>query len=432
MKYNSYTSQAHEALAYHANEPHGKTTTAITKPFLTPHDISLAYSPGVAAPCQAIAEEAASAYRYTNRGNLVGVVTNGTALLGLGDLGPLAAKPVMEGKCMLLKKFAGVDGFDLELNERDPNRLIDIIEALSTGFGAILMEDIKAPECFAIERRLREVLSIPILHDDQHSTAVVVTAAVLNAVKITGRRIETLRTVVCGAGAAAIASAKMLLSIGVKRENLVMCDSLGVITSHRPLLSDYKRPFATTRPLTTLGEAMVDADLFVGAAKGDLLTKEMVLSMAPQPIVLALSNPRPELDPELAHRLRPDMIYATGRSDLPNQVNNALAMPYLFRAALDAEASTFNDEMLLAAADSIATLAQWEVPQEVSAHYNEELRFGPNYLLPKIIDRRLLTVVTPAVVEAATHTGVARRSVGGREAYLEALEGRMGRTATHH
>lgn len=425
MKYNNVAMFEQASLDYHSAEPHGKTAIRLTKSLHSPHDMSLAYTPGVAAPCRAIAMDGRASYRYTNRGNLVAVVTNGTALLGLGNLGPLAAKPVMEGKAMLLKALADIDSFDIELDEADHDRIIDHIRALATGFGAILLEDIKAPECFYIERRLKELLTIPVLHDDQHATAVVVAAAVINATKLTHRSIESLRTVICGAGAAAIATAKMLVSLGVQQQNLVMCDSLGVITADRPLLSDYKRKFATTRPLKSLQEAVRGADLFIGAAKGNLLTGEMVLTMADNPIVLALSNPTPELDPEVARTIRPDLIYATGRSDLENQVNNALAAPYLFRAALDTEASTINEEMLLAAAEAIATLAEWEVPQEVAHTYNNKLHFGPHYLLPKINDRRLLSVVTPAVAEAAIRTGVARRSHASREEYLEALERRM-------
>lgn len=425
MKYNNVAMFEQASLDYHSAEPHGKTAIRLTKSLHSPHDMSLAYTPGVAAPCRAIAMDGRASYRYTNQGNLVAVVTNGTALLGLGNLGPLAAKPVMEGKAMLLKALADIDSFDIELDETDHDRIIDHIRALATGFGAILLEDIKAPECFYIERRLKELLTIPVLHDDQHATAVVVAAAVINATKLTHRSIESLRTVICGAGAAAIATAKMLVSLGVQQQNLVMCDSLGVITADRPLLSDYKRKFATTRPLKSLQEAVRGADLFIGAAKGNLLTGEMVLTMADNPIVLALSNPTPELDPEVARTIRPDLIYATGRSDLENQVNNALAAPYLFRAALDTEASTINEEMLLAAAEAIATLAEWEVPQEVAHTYNNKLHFGPHYLLPKINDRRLLSVVTPAVAEAAIRTGVARRSHASREEYLEALERRM-------
>ena len=428
MKYNNVAMFEQASLDYHSAEPHGKTAIRLTKSLHSPHDMSLAYTPGVAAPCRAIAMDGRASYRYTNRANLVAVVTNGTALLGLGNLGPLAAKPVMEGKAMLLKALADIDSFDIELDEADHDRIIDHIRALATGFGAILLEDIKAPECFYIERRLKELLSIPVLHDDQHATAVVMAAAVINAAKLTHRSIESLRTVICGAGAAAIATAKMLVSLGVQQQNLVMCDSLGVITADRPLLSDYKRKFATTRPIKTLQEAVRGADLFIGAAKGNLLTGEMVLTMADNPIVLALSNPTPELDPEVARTIRADLIYATGRSDLENQVNNALAAPYLFRAALDTEASTINEEMLLAAAEAIATLAEWEVPQEVAHTYNNKLRFGPHYLLPKINDRRLLSVVTPAVAEAAIRTGVARRSHASREEYLEALERRMEHT----
>lgn len=398
-----------EALAYHARQPHGKTSIRLTKPLLTPHDLALAYTPGVAAPCRAIAHDPAAANRYTNRGNLVAVVTNGSALLGLGNLGALPSKPVMEGKCMILKQMVDIDSFDIELDERDPTRLTELIRALSPGFGAILLEDIKAPDCFQVERRLKELVSIPVLHDDQHGTAVVVTAAVINAAKVAGKAIESLRTVIIGAGAAAIATAEMLLKLGIRADRMVMVDSLGVITHDRPLLPDYKRRFATTRRITTLREAVVDADLVVGASKGNLMNEEMVRSMATRPIVMALSNPDPELSPEMARRVRPDLIYATGRSDLKNQVNNALAMPYLFRAALDCEARMFNDAMLLAAAHALSALAREETPQEVRKHYpHETLEFGAEYLLPKLGDPRLRERIVPAVTEAAFESKEAR------------------------
>ena len=329
------------------------------------------------------------------------VLTNGSALLGLGNLGALPSKPVMEGKCMLLKKLADVDSFDIELDESDPDRLVELIRALSTGFGAILLEDIKAPDCFYIERRLKALLSIPVLHDDQHGTAVVVAAAVINAAKVAGKAIDSLHTVVIGAGAAAIASAKILLRLGIRADRLVMVDSLGVITRERPLLPDYKQHFATTRRISTLKEALVDADLVVGASKGNLMDEEMVRTMAMRPIVLALSNPDPELSPEVAQRARPDLIYATGRSDLKNQANNALAMPYLFRAALDCEARAFNDEMLLAAAHALAALAREEIATEGTT-------LGAEMLLPKIDDPRLRERIVPAVIEAAIKSGEAR------------------------
>ncbi|MBQ3187042.1 MAG: malate dehydrogenase, partial [Alistipes sp.] len=390
-----------EALDYHARSPHGKTATTLTKPLVSPRDFTLAYSPGVAAPCRMIAHDPATANRYTNRGNLVAVLTNGSALLGLGNLGALPSKPVMEGKCMLLKKLADVDSFDIELDESDPDRLVELIRALSTGFGAILLEDIKAPDCFYIERRLKALLSIPVLHDDQHGTAVVVAAAVINAAKVAGKAIDSLHTVIIGAGAAAIASAKILLRLGIRADRLVMVDSLGVITHERPLLPDYKQHFATTRRISTLKEALVDADLVVGASKGNLMDEEMVRTMAMRPIVLALSNPDPELSPEVAQRARPDLIYATGRSDLKNQANNALAMPYLFRAALDCEARAFNDEMLLAAAHALAALAREEIATEGTT-------LGAEMLLPKIDDPRLRERIVPAVIEAAIKSGEAR------------------------
>lgn len=407
-----------EALAYHEAAPRGKIGTRITKPLATPHDLTLAYSPGVAAPCRAIAAHPEAIYRYTAKGNLVAVVSNGTAVLGLGNIGAAASKPVMEGKCMLLKALAGIDAVDLEIDETDPERFVRTVCAFASGFGALLLEDIKAPDCFHIEQALREQLPIPVLHDDQHATAVVVAAAVINATKIVGKRPEALQVVINGAGAAALASARMLLRMGVRHDRLVVCDSLGVITTERPLLHDYKRPFATTRRISTLGQALEGADLFLGLSIGGLLSAEDVRTMASSPIVLALANPEPELPPEAAKRARPDLIYATGRSDLPNQVNNAVGMPYIFRAALDTQASTINDEMLLAAAEAIAGLAEQPVPNELLRTYNlPELRFGQGYILPQVLDPRLPGAVATAVAEAAVRTGVARRPIDDLERY---------------
>lgn len=414
-----------EALDYHAAAPRGKIGIRPTKPLRTPADLARAYSPGVAAPCRAIAAHPDDSYRYTARGNLVAVVSDGSAVLGLGDIGAAAAKPVMEGKCLLLRVLAGVDAFDLEIDERDPEALIRTIRSLAPGFGAILLEDIRSPACFRIEAALRETLPIPVLHDDQHGTAVVVAAAVLNAAKIVGKRIDELCAVVSGAGAAAIASARMLLRMGLRRDRLVLCDSLGAITRDRPLLPDYKRPFATSRRLSTLAEAIEGADLFVGLSRGGLLTPDLLRRMAPSPVVLALANPDPELRPADA-ALRPDLVYATGRSDLPNQVNNALGMPFLFRAALDVRASEINDAMLLAAAEAIAALAEQPVPNEVLRTYNvPSLRFGRDYLLPKVFDPRLLAAVAPAVAEAAVRTGVARRPLPDPARYREELTERL-------
>lgn len=413
-----HTALDHEALAYHEAAPCGKIGTRLTKPLATPHDLALAYSPGVAAPCRAIAGHPAASYRYTAKGNLVAVVSNGSAVLGLGDIGAAAAKPVMEGKCMLLKGLAGIDAVDLEIDEADPEAFIRTVRALATGFGALLLEDIKAPDCFRIEQALREQLPIPVLHDDQHATAVVVAAAVINAAKIIGKRIESLQVVINGAGAAALASARMLLHMGVRRDRLVVCDSLGVITTERPLLHDYKRPFATTRRISSLAQALEGADLFLGLSVGGLLSADDVRSMAPSPVVLALANPDPELSPEAAKTARPDLVYATGRSDLPNQVNNAVGMPYIFRAALDTQAAAINDEMLLAAAEAIAALAEQPVPNEVLRTYNlTDLRFGRDYILPRALDPRLPGAVSAAVAAAAVRTGVARRPIDDWERY---------------
>lgn len=415
-----------EALAYHAAEPCGKIAIRITKPLRTLRDLSLAYSPGVAAPCRAIAEEPEAIYRYTGKGNLVAVVSDGSSVLGLGDIGAAAAKPVMEGKCMLLRALAGIDAFDLEIDERDPEAFIRTVRSLAPSFGAVLLEDIRSPACFRIESALRESLAIPVLHDDQHGTATVVAAAVLNAAKLVGKRTDTLYAVVNGAGAAAIASARMLLRMGLRRDRLLLCDSRGVITQERSDLSEEKRPFATSRRIATLAEALEGADLFLGLSRGGILTPELLRRMAPSPIVLALANPDPELAPADA-ALRPDLIYATGRSDLPNQVNNALGMPFLFRAALDVQASTINDAMLLAAAEAIAALAEQPVPEEVlqACGSTGPLRFGRSYLLPKVLDPRLAEAIVPAVAEAARRTGVARRLPPDPAQYREALARRL-------
>lgn len=431
MKQHDFPSE-HEALVYHSTPPRGKIGTLVTKPLHTPADLALAYTPGVAAPVKAIAEHPDRLYRYTNKGNSVAVITNGSAILGLGDLGPAAAKPVMEGKCMLLKQLADIDSIDLEINERDPDRLVETITSLSSGFGGIIIEDIKAPECFYLVRRLRESLAIPVLHDDQQGTAVAVAAAVINALKIVGKHLDELHVVINGAGAAAMACASILIHMGVRHERLVMCDSLGVITRHRPLLSDIKRPYATTRRLSTLQEAMVDCDLFIGVSRGNLLTADMVETMALNPIVLALANPDPELSPAEAQRARKDLIFATGRSDLPNQVNNILGLPYLFRGALDTQAMRITEEMLLAAAEAIAALAEEEVPNTLLRHYNlEQLAFGKNYLLPKVFDPRLVERVSVAVARAAMHAGVARQSIEDWESYRKQLQHRLHPYAKH-
>ena len=411
-----------EALRYHSEGRPGKIGIQPTKPSHTQHDLSLAYSPGVAAPARAIAADAAEAYRYTNKGNLVAVVSNGSAVLGLGNIGALASKPVMEGKSMLFKRFAGIDAFDIEVDETDPETFIRIVKALAPTFGGINLEDIAAPACFEIDRRLREELEIPVIHDDQHGTAIIVSAAIINGAKIAGKEVAELRVVVNGAGAAAIACARMFLTLGIPREQIVLCDSRGVVTRYRDDLNPQKREFATSRRLASLAEALHGADLFVGVSKADILTGEMVRTMAGNPMVLALANPDPEIAYDEAMRSRPDIIFATGRSDYPNQVNNVLGFPFLFRGALDVHAAKIDDGMKLAAARALAGLARQPVPESVLRAYAlERLEFGRDYLIPKPLDPRLLPVVAVAVARAAVESGVARRPVADWEAYVEEL-----------
>lgn len=411
-----------EALRYHSEGRPGKIGIQPTKPSHTQHDLSLAYSPGVAAPARAIAADAAEAYRYTNKGNLVAVVSNGSAVLGLGNIGALASKPVMEGKSMLFKRFAGIDAFDIEVDETDPETFIRIVKALAPTFGGINLEDIAAPACFEIDRRLREELEIPVIHDDQHGTAIIVSAAVINGAKIAGKEVAELRVVVNGAGAAAIACARMFLTLGIPREQIVLCDSRGVVTRYRDDLNPQKREFATSRRLASLAEALHGADLFVGVSKADILTGEMVRTMAGNPMVLALANPDPEIAYDEAMRSRPDIIFATGCSDYPNQVNNVLGFPFLFRGALDVRAAKIDDGMKLAAARALAGLARQPVPESVLRAYAlERLEFGRDYLIPKPLDPRLLPVVAVAVARAAVESGVARRPVADWDAYAEEL-----------
>lgn len=414
------------ALHYHDGGHPGKISVTPTKPHHTQYDLSLAYSPGVAAPSRAIAADPEKAYRYTGKGNLVAVISNGTAVLGLGNIGPLASKPVMEGKSMLFKTFAGIDSFDIEVAENDPEAFIRIVKAIAPTFGGINLEDIKAPECFEIDVRLREELDIPVIHDDQHGTAVINAAALLNAMQIAGKRPETLRTVVNGAGAAAIACTRMLLVLGLKQENIVLCDSQGVVSTLRTDLNAMKREFATERPITTLAEALVDADYFLGVSKANSLTSEMVQSMSANPIVFALANPDPEIDYQTAMASRPDILFATGRSDYPNQVNNALGFPYIFRGALDVRATKINDQMKLAAAKALAKLAQEEVPASVLRAYGiDDLEYGAGYLIPKPLDPRLLYTVSAAVARAAMDSGVAREPITDWEAYKTRLRERI-------
>jgi malate dehydrogenase (oxaloacetate-decarboxylating)(NADP+) len=397
------------ALDYHSSPIPGKLSIAITKPSETQQDLSLCYTPGVAEPVKEIAAHPETAYLYTGKGNLVAVITNGTAILGLGNLGALASKPVMEGKAVLFKALANIDVFDIEVDCEDPDEFVDTVRRISPTFGGINLEDIKAPECFYIENKLREQLSIPVFHDDQHGTAIVVAAGLLNALEIQGKRIEDVTIVCAGAGAAGIASMKLLTELGARRENLYMIDRAGVIHSERSDLNEYKKEFAIATPKRSLADAMKDADVFIGVSGPGVLTVEMLASMARKPVVFALSNPVPEIMPSLAKQVRDDLIMATGRSDFPNQVNNALCFPYIFKGALDVRATCINEAMKLAAVHAIKDLVKESVPAAVlAASHQSELTFGPEYLLPKLIDPRLKEKVSSAVSVAAIKSGVAR------------------------
>ncbi len=412
------------ALEYHEFPTPGKVAIAATKQMLNQHDLALAYSPGVAAACEEIVADPANAWRYTARGNLVAVVTNGTAVLGLGNIGPLAAKPVMEGKAVLFKKFAGIDVYDIEVAENDIDKLVDVIAALEPTFGGINLEDIKAPDCFYVERKLRERLKIPVFHDDQHGTAIVVGAGLLNALKVVGKPIDQVKLVTSGAGAAALACLGLLLKLGVRRENIWVTDLAGVVYAGRKELMDPdKAAFAQPTALRTLAEVMAGADIFLGLSAGGVLKPEMVASMAKAPIIFALANPTPEIMPEQVKAVRSDAIMATGRTDYPNQVNNVLCFPYIFRGALDSGATTITDEMEIAAVRAIAELAQAEQSEVVAAAYaGANLSFGPEYLIPKPFDPRLMTMIAPAVAQAAFDSGVAARPVKDMAAYRDKLQ----------
>lgn len=415
------------ALDYHEEGKPGKIEIVPTKPYASQHDLALAYSPGVAYPCLEIEKDPEDAYRYTNRGNLVGVISNGTAVLGLGDIGALAGKPVMEGKALLFKIFAGLDAFDIEINEKDPDKIIEIVKAIAPTFGGINLEDIKAPECFKIETRLKEECDIPVMHDDQHGTAIISGAGLLNALQIQGKKIGDIRLVVNGAGAAAISCTRLYVALGVNPKNVVMCDSKGVIRADREGLNSQKREFATTRDLHTLQEAMKDADVFLGLSVADVVTPEMVHSMAPRPIVFALANPNPEIAYDLAMQTRDDIIVATGRSDYPNQINNVIGFPYIFRGALDCGATAINEAMKIAAVHAIADLAKEPVPSVVDEAYGmNNITFGREYILPKALDPRLLLCVAPAVAKAAAQSGIARRPIPDWAAYQTKLRNLMG------
>ena len=409
---------------YHRQPTHGKVAVAPTKPLSNQHDLSLAYSPGVAYPCLDIQANPTLAAEYTARGNLVGVVTNGTAVLGLGDIGPLAGKPVMEGKGCLFKKFAGIDVFDIELAERDPDKLVDIIAALEPTLGGVNLEDIKAPECFYIERKLRERMNIPVFHDDQHGTAIIAGAALLNGLELVGKRIEDAKVAVSGAGAAALACLDVLVGLGAKPQNIFVCDSKGVIYEGRPGgFDESKARYAQKTEARTLADVVRGADVFLGCSTAGVLSADMVKSMADKPVILALANPNPEIDPAEARLARPDCIIATGRSDYPNQVNNVLCFPYIFRGALDCGATRITEEMKLACVREIAALAKAESSAEVAAAYaGKELNFGPDYIIPTPFDPRLILRIAPAVAEAAARSGVATRPITDIAAYRASLE----------
>ena len=416
-----------EALRYHAEGKPGKIEVIPTKPHSTQTDLSLAYSPGVAEPCLEIEKNPLDAYEYTAKGNLVAVISNGTAVLGLGDIGPLAGKPVMEGKGLLFKIFAGIDVFDIEVNEKDPEKFIQTVKAISPTFGGINLEDIKAPECFEIETRLKNELDIPVMHDDQHGTAIISGAGLINALEIAGKKIEDVKIVVNGAGAASISCTRLYVMLGARKENIVMCDSKGVISTSRPDLNAAKREFATDRPIKTLQEAVVGADVFLGLSVANVLTKEMVRSMNADPIVFALANPNPEISYADAMASRDDIIFATGRSEYPNQINNVLGFPYIFRGALDTHAKAINEEMKLAAVYAIADLAKEPVPDVVNAAYKlKRTTFGRDYILPKALDPRLLTRVSCAVAKAAIDSGVSRKTITDWEGYANHLREMMG------
>ena len=416
-----------DALEYHSQGKPGKIEVVPTKPYSTQRDLSLAYSPGVATPCLEIEKNPEDAYKYTAKGNLVAVISNGTAVLGLGNIGAEASKPVMEGKGLLFKIFADIDVFDIEVDASEVDMFVNTVKAIAPTFGGINLEDIKAPECFEIEERLKKELNIPVMHDDQHGTAIISSAAMLNAVELAGKKIEDIKLVVSGAGASAMSCTKLYVSLGIKKENVVMVDSSGVIRVDRAELSNSKKKFASKRDINSLEEALVDADMFLGLSRGGLLTKVMVKTMANDPIVFALANPDPEISYKDAIASREDIIIATGRSDHPNQVNNVLGFPYIFRGALDVRATSINEEMKLAAVKAIADLAKEAVPEVVNEAYDERnIIFGRDFIIPKPLDPRLLTTIAPAVAKAAMDSGVAQGAITDGEKYKEELSKRLG------
>ncbi len=414
-----------DALLYHSRGRKGKVEVIPTKPYSTQYDLSLAYTPGVAFPCLEIEKDPELAYEYTAKGNLVAVISNGTAVLGLGDIGTLAGKPVMEGKGLLFKVFADVDVFDIEVDEKDPKKLIEFCRQIAPTFGGINLEDIKAPECFEVETVLKKMLDIPVFHDDQHGTAIISGAGLLGALELTGKKIDEIKMVVNGAGASAISCSKLYVSLGVKRENIVMVDSKGVLNRQRTDLNLHKQEFATDRKVNTLAEALVGADLFLGLSVANVVTKEMVRSMAPNPVVFAMANPNPEISYEEAMESRDDLIFATGRSDYPNQINNVLGFPFIFRGALDVRATTINEEMKLAATHALYELVKQPVPDSVAKAYNvDKLEFGRHYIIPKPLDPRLISYVASAVAKAAIETGVAKGKIDDWDAYKKSLSKR--------
>jgi malate dehydrogenase (oxaloacetate-decarboxylating)(NADP+) len=416
-----------EALLYHAKPTPGKIKVVPTKKYASQRDLSLAYSPGVAEPCLEIEKNPENAYKYTSKGNLVAVISNGTAVLGLGDIGPLASKPVMEGKGLLFKIFADIDVFDIEVDVKDVDKFVETVKAIAPTFGGINLEDIKAPEAFEIERRLKEELDIPVMHDDQHGTAIISAAAFINALEIVGKKVDEVQIVVNGAGAAAISCMRLYLSMGVKRENIVMCDSKGVIRSDRETLTSQKEEFATDKDLDTLEQAMVNSDVFIGLSKGDIVNPEMLLSMSHDPIVFAMANPTPEINYDLAVKTRKDIIMATGRSDHPNQVNNVLGFPFIFRGALDVKATGINEAMKLAAVYALADLAKKTVPEQVNLAYKQSnLTFGRNYIIPKPFDPRLIYEIPPAIAKAAIDSGIATAPIQDWDKYKDELMERLG------
>ena len=416
-----------EALRFHSRGKPGKLEINPTKPMATQRDLSLAYSPGVAVPVRAIADNPDASYDLTCRGNMVAVISNGTAILGLGNLGALASKPVMEGKAVLFKRFADVDSIDLEIDTEDPDQFINAVRYMGPSFGGINLEDIKAPDCFIIEQKLREEMDIPVFHDDQHGTAIICVAGLINALHLTGRNIKETKVVMNGAGAAGIACLELLKAMGLPSDNAILCDTKGVIFAGREEgMNQWKSAHAVKTDARTLSEALDGADIFIGLSVKGALTGKMLKSMGKDPIIFAMANPDPEITPEEAHEIRPDAIVATGRSDYPNQVNNVLGFPYIFRGALDVQATTINEEMKIACAEALAALAREDVPDEVAAAYNDErLRFGPNYIIPVPFDPRLIRDIPPAVAKAAMETGVARKPIVDMDAYRDRLSARL-------